>query len=208
MALKVLLLTGQRPGEVTHMRFEHIADGWWTLPGSPDATTKWPATKNSQTHRVWLPQPAGTLHKSNSVDQVIVFKGGRMSLDKVRYGPDKVWNEYRALPADDGNGNKTFSVWFGPIQEPRLQEVDNAGIFMSALQETQPDFNGKTKVSEMQKLFVELDLSAQERIGGPKSKNPKEMARSAFGWEMDSAVKCGLVATDKEYVWEVEHGNS
>ncbi len=57
MALKVLLLTGQRPGEVAHMRYEQIVDGWWTLPGAPEAATKWPGTKNAQTHRVWLPQP-------------------------------------------------------------------------------------------------------------------------------------------------------
>ena len=31
-ALKLILLTGQRPGEVTHMRHEHIVDGWWELP--------------------------------------------------------------------------------------------------------------------------------------------------------------------------------
>jgi hypothetical protein len=34
-ALKTLLLTGQRPGEVARMRWEHIDDGWWTLPGQP-----------------------------------------------------------------------------------------------------------------------------------------------------------------------------
>src|SRR5262249_27899756 len=28
-ALKVLLLLGQRPGEIIHMRREHIVDGWW-----------------------------------------------------------------------------------------------------------------------------------------------------------------------------------
>src|SRR4029077_7471007 len=28
-ALKMILLTGQRPGEVAHMRREHIKDGWW-----------------------------------------------------------------------------------------------------------------------------------------------------------------------------------
>jgi integrase len=55
-ALQVLLLTGQRPGEVTRMRYDQIVDGWWTLPGAPDAATKWPGTKNAQTHRVWLPQ--------------------------------------------------------------------------------------------------------------------------------------------------------
>jgi integrase len=38
-ALQVLLLTGQRPGEVTHMRYDQISDGWWTLPGAPDAAT-------------------------------------------------------------------------------------------------------------------------------------------------------------------------
>src|ERR1019366_8762826 len=32
-ALKMILLTGQRPGEVAHMRREHIVDGWWTMPG-------------------------------------------------------------------------------------------------------------------------------------------------------------------------------
>jgi hypothetical protein len=36
-ALKVILLTGQRPGEVAHMRREHLRDGWWELPGEPVA---------------------------------------------------------------------------------------------------------------------------------------------------------------------------
>jgi integrase len=57
-ALKVVLLTGQRPGEVAHMRLEHIADGWWTMPGDPDPKTGWLGTKNGQSHRVWLPAPA------------------------------------------------------------------------------------------------------------------------------------------------------
>ena len=35
-ALKMILLTGQRPGEVAHMRSEHIVDGWWELPGAPN----------------------------------------------------------------------------------------------------------------------------------------------------------------------------
>jgi integrase len=55
-ALKVLLLTGQRPDEVSCMRREHIGDGWWTLPGAPDEKLGWPGTKNKQTHRVWLPE--------------------------------------------------------------------------------------------------------------------------------------------------------
>ena len=31
-ALRVVFLTGQRPGEVTHIRNEHIRDGWWEMP--------------------------------------------------------------------------------------------------------------------------------------------------------------------------------
>jgi integrase len=58
-ALKLILLTGQRPGEVGHMRAEHIVDGWWEMPGKP--TAGWPGTKNGQSHRVWLPQPAQAL---------------------------------------------------------------------------------------------------------------------------------------------------
>ena len=54
IALKVLLLTGQRPGEVLGMRTEHITDGWWTLPGEPAPDLDWNGTKNGKTHRVWL----------------------------------------------------------------------------------------------------------------------------------------------------------
>ena len=57
-ALKMILLTGQRPGEVAHMRKEHVAEGWWTMPGAADPSSGWPGTKNGQTHRVWLPAAA------------------------------------------------------------------------------------------------------------------------------------------------------
>jgi integrase len=56
-ALKTVLLTGQRPGEVCHMRREHIVDGWWQLPGEPVPELHWPGTKNAASHRVWLPKP-------------------------------------------------------------------------------------------------------------------------------------------------------
>ena len=54
-ALKMILLTGQRPGEVAHMRREHIVDGWWEMPGEPVPALGWPGTKNGAGHRVWLP---------------------------------------------------------------------------------------------------------------------------------------------------------
>lgn len=55
MALQVLLLTGQRPGEVARLRWEHLESGWWQMPGAPEPATGWLGTKNAQTHRVWLP---------------------------------------------------------------------------------------------------------------------------------------------------------
>jgi integrase len=53
-ALRSLLLVGQRPGEVAHLRREHLRDGSWIMPGEP--TDVWPGTKNSAVH--WLPLPA------------------------------------------------------------------------------------------------------------------------------------------------------
>jgi integrase len=58
LALRMILVTGQRPGEVTHMRWEHVRDGWWGMPGKPDPVLGWPGTKNGKSHRVWLPEPA------------------------------------------------------------------------------------------------------------------------------------------------------
>ncbi|MGD9769051.1 MAG: tyrosine-type recombinase/integrase [Pseudolabrys sp.] len=59
--LRMILLTGQRPGEVRHLCREHIVDGWWTMPGDPDPELGWPGTKNGNTHRVWLPEAAQQL---------------------------------------------------------------------------------------------------------------------------------------------------
>src|SRR5262249_3855414 len=60
-ALKLGLLLGQRPGEICHMRHEHIRDGWWELPGKAIAKLNWPGTKNGANHRVWLPKVAQAL---------------------------------------------------------------------------------------------------------------------------------------------------
>jgi integrase len=75
-ALKMLLLTGQRPGEVAHMRREHIVDGWWQMPGDPVPALDWPGTKNKQAHRVWLPAPAQAL-LTNMPETGLVFAGPR-----------------------------------------------------------------------------------------------------------------------------------
>ena len=60
-ALKTILLTGQRPGEISHMRREHIVDGWWEMPGDPVQALGWPGTKNERSHRVFIPAPVQEL---------------------------------------------------------------------------------------------------------------------------------------------------
>lgn len=44
LALKMLLLTGQRPGEVANMKWEHVSDSWWIIPAD--------ARKNNEENRV------------------------------------------------------------------------------------------------------------------------------------------------------------
>jgi integrase len=78
-ALKIILITGQRPGEVAHMRRERIKDGWWEMPGEPVPSQGWPGTKNAASHRVWLPQAAQALiaELSRSDTSGFVFQGPR-----------------------------------------------------------------------------------------------------------------------------------
>ena len=72
----MILLTGQRPGEVRRMRTEHIKDGWWEMPGKPNTVLAWPGTKNGATHRVWLPTAAQTLLAAQDASG-LVFEGAR-----------------------------------------------------------------------------------------------------------------------------------
>jgi integrase len=78
-ALKTILLTGQRPGEVAHMRREHINDGWWTLPGEPVPSLGWLGTKNGESHRVWLSAPVQAIlaEMGGEASTGFVFAGSR-----------------------------------------------------------------------------------------------------------------------------------
>jgi integrase len=59
VAFKLVLLCGQRPGEVFALRREDVVDGVWTQPGAP--TGDWPGVKNSRTHLVQLSEAAAVL---------------------------------------------------------------------------------------------------------------------------------------------------
>ena len=44
-ALKLILLTGQRPGEVAAMQHDHIVEGCWQMPGKPEGD--WPGPRTA-----------------------------------------------------------------------------------------------------------------------------------------------------------------
>ena len=78
-ALKVILLTGQRPGEVCHMRLEHIEGTGGPCLATPVPKLGWPGAKNSATHRVWLSQPVRDIiaELTDSAPTGFVFAGAR-----------------------------------------------------------------------------------------------------------------------------------
>jgi integrase len=127
IALQVLLLTGQRPGEVTLMRCEHIKDGWWTLPGAPDAHG-WQGTKNAQTHRVWLPQPVQEIIAGRNYDGFVF--GPSLDLSRTMRNICRQINASRATPHDlrRTHGSSITRLGFGRDAMNRIQNHREGGI--------------------------------------------------------------------------------
>jgi integrase len=129
-ALQVLLLMGQRPGEVTHMRQDHIADGWWTLPGAPDGSG-WPGTKNGASHRVWLPQPVQRIIAELNYDDGTGFVFGQpMDLTATMRRICRELNVPRATPHDlrRTHGSTVTGLGFGREGMNRIQNHKEGGI--------------------------------------------------------------------------------
>jgi integrase len=130
-ALKVLLLTGQRPGEVAHMRREHIKDGWWTMPGKPEPNG-WPGTKNGATHRVWLPAAAQAIIAELSDDEPtgLIFAGGRQAMDAAMRIICRTLKVERATPHDlrRTHGSTITALGFGREAMNRIQNHREGGI--------------------------------------------------------------------------------
>jgi integrase len=132
-ALKIILLTGQRPGEVTHMRREHIEDGWWTMLGEPIAALGWPGTKNGQSHRVWLAVPAQAL-LAEMPESGLVFAGPSGSavakLDSAMRNICKALGAERATPHDLRRtfSTKVTGLGFGTEAMNRVTNHKEGGI--------------------------------------------------------------------------------
>lgn len=132
-ALKMILLTGQRPGEVAHMRREHIEDGWWNLPGEPVPALGWPGTKNGENHRVWLPAPTlAILAKLDGTGFVFAKANGR-AVDRLDVAMRAVCEELgaaRATPHDlrRTHGTTITALSFGIDAMNRIQNHKEGGI--------------------------------------------------------------------------------
>jgi integrase len=132
MALRVLLLTGQRPGEVLRMRHDQITDGWWTLPGAPDAEHGWPGTKNGATHRVWLPQSVRDIIADLNYGDDFVFGQPlqRLVLSATMRNMCKRLGVPRATPHDlrRTHGSTITKLGFGREAMNRIQNHKEGGI--------------------------------------------------------------------------------
>jgi integrase len=84
-ALKSILCLGQRPGEIAHMRREHLKDGWWELPGDPVPSLGWPGTKNGESHRVWLPKPVRAIIDSDETTGFVLPPGAGARCGDARH---------------------------------------------------------------------------------------------------------------------------
>jgi integrase len=135
-ALKMILLTGQRPGEVAHMRREHVVDGWWQMPGAPDAKLGWPGTKNAESHRVWLSAPAQALlaELDDVASTGFVFSGARSrpvrDLDAVMRTICAELGVERATPHDLRRtfSTKVTALGFGRDAMNRVTNHKEGGI--------------------------------------------------------------------------------
>jgi integrase len=161
-ALKMLLLTGQRPGEVCAMRTEHIVDGWWEMPGAPVPELKWPGTKNGETHRVWLPAPARELldevHAEGQVFGVNELDAVMRTICKALGVTDKV------TPHDlrRTHGTMITRLGFGRDAMDRIQNHKGRGVT--------DVYDRHSYATENQKVMEAVARKLMEIISGKKTK--------------------------------------
>jgi integrase len=133
-ALKLILLLGQRPGEVSHLRFEHLRDGWWEMPGEPIPGV-WSGTKNGSGHRVWIPKPASELlteFAGEDTGYVFATVNGNAvgELDGAMRDICRKLNIERATPHDlrRTHGSTITKLGFGRDAMNRIQNHKEGGI--------------------------------------------------------------------------------
>jgi integrase len=136
-ALKAVLLLGQRPGEVSHMRIEHLKDGWWEMPGEPVSKLGWPGLKNKQSHRIWIPAAARAIVDEQIAGRTagFVFTGRHISqpisrLDDTMRDICATLQVDRATPHDFRRtfSTKVTALGFGKDAMNRVTNHKEGGI--------------------------------------------------------------------------------
>jgi integrase len=191
-ALKMILLTGQRPGEVRHMRWEHLEIGthrftdangrtfeaegaWWTLPGLPDPALGWPGTKNAQTHRVWLPQAAVAILEEVDADgedrRGFVFAGQRSrAFHQLAHAMARICDKVGIAKSDKvtphdlrrTHGTTVTSLGFTRDQMNRLQNHKEGGIASVYDRHSYADENRRIQEAVAGKLMSLIEGGAAE----------------------------------------------
>ena len=177
-ALKLILLLGQRPGEVCSMHHKHVKDGWWELPGEPVPALNWPGTKNGNSHRVWLPAPAQALLAELDGDGP-VFSGARgkrlARVDRaMRDVCKRLGVEDRVRPHDlrRTHGTMITRLGFGRDAMNRVQNHVEGGIA--------DVYDQHTYVEENKRVMEAVAAHIVARVEGrPVPDNVVAMARGA-----------------------------
>jgi integrase len=171
-ALKMILLTGQRPGEVRHMRAEHIESGWWTLPKEPITKLNWPGTGKSEggnddrpDHRVWLPQVAQQIIKHIGSTGTI-FAGSRGKVvngleEDMREICQALGVEKKVTPHDlrRTHGSTITGLGFGRDAMNRIENHAEGGIATVYDQYGYADENKKIMEAVADRIMMLVDGS-------------------------------------------------
>ena len=135
VALKLILLTGQRPGEVLQMRSEHIVDQcWWQMPGKPDPKLGWPGTKNGHSHKVYLPAIVSEMLVELNDGCVVAGRGGRKPIARLDATMRQICVALgvgsKVTPHDlrRTHGTKITKLGFGRDAMNRIQNHKEGGV--------------------------------------------------------------------------------
>lgn len=171
MALKLILLTGQRPGECQFIRRELIKDGWWTLPGAPVPELNWPGTKNKRQHRVWLPKPAQAI-LAELDGEGLLFASSRRGVIELS-GPMRKICQKLGLTGRDAvtphdlrrtHGSTITALGFGRDAMNRIQNHKEGGIADVYDRHSYEDENKRVMEAVASRIMQLVDGSASNVI--------------------------------------------
>jgi integrase len=112
-ALKLILVTAQRPGEVIGMRTTEIDKHWWTIPSE--------RAKNGRTHRVYLTSLAVSLIGDTKGKDFLFPCPHKKKIKQIEaHAVGVAVRRNLAWPVTDKNGKPLFDADGNPVTENKL----------------------------------------------------------------------------------------